>query len=98
MLPKVPLLNLLRFIQRCSAPVAADDGSETAVNKVPVSMAGSLPFPVMPYDAFRVIPFTSLIAIMANNQTLLNYLMMATPSFPTQNTNVTLNTTNPNYR
>ncbi|OJD24728.1 hypothetical protein ACJ73_03907 [Blastomyces percursus] len=34
---------------------------------------------------------------MANNQTLLNYLMVAPPSLPTQNTNKTPNTTNPNY-
>ncbi|KAK2807021.1 hypothetical protein FQN50_005595 [Emmonsiellopsis sp. PD_5] len=34
---------------------------------------------------------------MANNQTLLNYLMVAPPILPTQNTNKTPNTTNPNY-
>ncbi|KAK2768361.1 hypothetical protein FQN54_000215 [Arachnomyces sp. PD_36] len=34
---------------------------------------------------------------MADHQTLLNYLMVAPPSLPTQNTNKTPNTTNPNY-
>ncbi|QSS64001.1 hypothetical protein I7I51_01062 [Histoplasma capsulatum] len=34
---------------------------------------------------------------MANNQTLLNYLMVAPPALPTPNTNKAPNTRNPNY-
>ncbi|KMW69168.1 hypothetical protein BDDG_13333 [Blastomyces dermatitidis ATCC 18188] len=36
-------------------------------------------------------------AAMANNQALLNFLTVAPPALPTQNTNKTPNTTNPNY-
>ncbi|KAG5297833.1 hypothetical protein I7I48_07088 [Histoplasma ohiense] len=47
------------------------------------------------YVPFLVIQNSA--AVMANNQTLLNYLMVAPPALPIQNANKTRNTTNSNY-